>query len=128
MTQPEAPPPQGSSLSTRDRLKVVGLSLGFLIVLGVLTYYVIVLAVPTTVDVYETIGKGFRQGRSRSFLTALVAPVLGILIVLLIAAGIIEFSIGLVHGLLGRRSSVTEGILRGMSHEEFRKQREQMLK
>ena len=122
-----APPHHAERLTWPERLKVVCLSLGFLLVLGFSVWLFWTFNPIRDTDrlwkeFWEPVGLGGFIPKGIALLV-LVACYL----ILLPVAGLV-FLAGVVHGLRGRRTRLSGWILREMSQEEVRKRHEGMLK
>lgn len=110
------------NLTPHERFQVIGISLGFLLVLGFLAWIAIGFAFPATL--FAAVESAFRGGNPRMGLKAcagLVFYVIGL------PVGLIVSMLGIVQGARGKRTSLTMWILRMMNHDEVRKQHEQKL-
>src|SRR5262245_6130020 len=123
-----APSTNGECLSRPERLKVVGLSLGFVLVLSFLgwlfwTYY----PIRDTDQIWEGFWDPIVVGRYRVPKGIVVLFILAGYLVLLPLAFLV-FVAGVVHGLRGRRTRLAAWVLRQMSQQEVRKRHERTLK
>jgi hypothetical protein len=110
-------------LSFRERCQVIGITLGFLLVLGFLAWLAFTYTDPGAA--LAGISDAFRAGKVRTGLSlcaCIVFYVAGLPVGLALSA------VGLFQGALGRRTRLTKAILREMDHEEIRKRHERMLK
>jgi hypothetical protein len=114
-------------LTWPERLKVVSLSLGFLLVLGFLGW--LFWAFNPIRDT-DWLGKEFWEpvgvGRYR-VPKGIAALFTAACYLILLPAACLVFVVGVLHGLRGKRTWLSGWILRGMSHEEVRKRHERML-
>src|SRR5262249_39766306 len=111
-----------SGLSPRERWKVIGIALGFLLVLGFTACLALNHGFPATI--VAGIPDAFRAGqvrRGRGQCTLLAYYVVGL------PAGIILSVVMIVQGAKGRRTRLTRWLLREMSQGEVRKRHERML-
>ena len=111
------------SLSFRERCQVIGIALGFLLVLGFLAFLAITYAAPTTL--LALIPDAFRAGKIRTGLglcATMVFYVAGL------PVGLILSAVGIIQGALGNRTRLTRWVLREMNQAEVRKRHERMLK
>lgn len=111
--------PETCRLSWKQRLQVIGISLGFLLVFELLAYlsyhYV---ATDATLD---DIADMFRAGKHKHALgmcVVLLFYVVGVPAVLVLA------TIGVLHGLRGRQTSLTDWVLSESSQAEVRQRHE----
>jgi hypothetical protein len=122
-----APPTDAERLTWPERLKVVGVSLCFVLLLGYLGWLFWAFNPIRNTDwlgkeFWEPIGVGRR--RVPKGIVALFT--VGFYLILLPVAWLL-FVAGVYHGLRGRRTRLTAWLLRQMSQEEARKRHEGML-
>jgi hypothetical protein len=106
-----------NDLSVRERCQVVGIALGFLVVLGFLAWLAIDYAAPATL--VAAIPEAFRIGKIRrglSLCVTLVFYVVGL------PVGLVLSVIAIIQGALGRRTRLTRWILREMKQKEDTRQ------
>jgi len=122
-----AAPTNEERLSWSERLKVVCVSLGFLLVLGFLGWlFWSFNPIRNTDWIWEGFWEPIGVGRYRVPKGVAMLLTLACYLVLLPLAFLV-FVAGVVHGLRGRRTRLAAWILREMSHQEVRKEHERML-
>ena len=122
-----APPDHAEWLTWPERLKVVCLSLGVLLVFGFLGWLFWAFSPIRDTDqlwqeFWEPVGLGGIVPKGIALLFLVVCY-----LILLPVAGLV-FLAGVVHGLRGRRTRLSGWMLREMSQEHVRKRHEGMLK
>jgi hypothetical protein len=123
-----APPTNAGPLSWPERLKVVCVSLGFVLVLGFLGW---LFWTYNPIRDTDWLGKEFWEpvgvGRRRVPKGIVVLFTVGCYLILLPVACLV-FVAGVFHGLRGRRTRLAAWLLRETSQEEARKRHERMLR
>jgi hypothetical protein len=123
-----APPTNVEPLPWPERLKVVGVSLGFVLVLGFLgwlfwTFNPIRDTAWIGKEFWEPVGVGpYRVAKG------IAALFTGTCYLVLLPIACLVFVAGVFHGLRGRRTRLAAWVLRDMSHEEVRKRHEGVLR
>src|SRR5262245_22629621 len=110
------------ALSGRERCRIVAITLGFLLVLGYLTWLALRYEAPA--GILEGIPQLFRAGKIRSALGLCAGLVFYVAV---LPAGLILSLLILLQAARGTRTRRTGWFLRETSHEEVQKRHERML-
>jgi hypothetical protein len=118
-----AMPNEQNRLSFRERWQVLGIASGFLLVLGLLTWIAVTYVAPAAI--IDEISEKFRAGRIRSAMglcVTLVFYVVGL------PLGLVLSLLSLFQGGSGKRTRLTNWLLREMSDQKVRERHEHTIR